>query len=121
MPLLWGMFEGHPNLLPAYFEDDPAGAKLVDTGNYVRKPMLSRQGANIEIVTNGQTYYKSEGPYREEKHVIQGLQPLPEYSGKYPLVGCWLVASKAVGLGVREDTTLVTSKDSCFIPHIILD
>ena len=120
MPLLWGMFEGHPNLLPAYFEDDPAAAVLVDTGNYVRKPLLSRQGANIEIVTNGETYYKSDGPYSEEPHIIQGFQPLPKHEGRYPLVGCWLVASKAVGLCIREDKTLVTSKDSRFVPHIIM-
>jgi glutathionylspermidine synthase len=121
MPLLWGMFEGHPNLLPAYFEDDPAVTKLVDTGSYVRKPMLSRQGANIEIVKNGQAHYKSDGPYSEDPHIIQGLQPLPEYEGRYPLVGCWLVASKAVGLCIREDKTLVTSKGSRFVPHIIMD
>ena len=120
MPLLWGMFEGHPNLLPAYFEDDPAAAVLIDTGNYVRKPLLSRQGANIEIVTNGETYYKSDGPYSEEPHIIQGFQPLPKHEGRYPLVGCWLVASKAVGLCIREDKTLVTSKDSRFVPHIIM-
>ena len=121
MPLLWGMFEGHPNLLPAYFEDDPASATLVDTGSYVRKPLLSRQGANIEIVENSQTHYKSDGPYSEDAHIIQGFQPLPEFEGCYPLVGCWLVASKAVGLCIREDKTLVTSKDSQFVPHIIMN
>lgn len=121
MPLLWGMFEGHPNLLPAYFEDDPAAATLVETGRYVRKPMLSRQGANIEIVTDGKTHYKSDGPYADDAHIIQGFQPLPEHAGHYPLIGCWLVASKSVGLCIREDKTLVTGKDSVFIPHIILD
>ena len=120
MPLLWGMFEGHPNLLPAFFEDDPAASVLIDTGNFVRKPLLSRQGANIEIVTNGQTHYKSDGPYTEESKIIQAFQPLPEHAGRYPLVGCWLIASKAVGLCIREDESLVTSKDSCFVPHIIM-
>jgi glutathionylspermidine synthase len=121
MPLLWGMFEGHPNLLPAYFEDDPAAAELVDTGSYVRKPMLSRQGANIKIVKNGQTHYESDGPYSEDAHIIQGFQSLPEFDGCYPLVGCWVVAGKAVGLCIREDKTLVTSKDSRCVPHVILD
>ena len=27
LPLLWEMFPGHPNLLPAYFEDDPKAAE----------------------------------------------------------------------------------------------
>jgi glutathionylspermidine synthase len=118
LPLLWEMFEGHPNLLPAYFEGDPGAAALA--GTYVRKPLLSRQGANIEIVQDGKTLSRSDGPYDGDAHIVQGFHPLPDYDGHFPLVGCWLVASKAVGLCIREDLTLVTSKDSCCIPHSIL-
>ena len=121
MPLLWEMFEGHPNLLPAYFEGDRSASELANTGNFVRKPLLSRQGANIEIFKNGQIYYKNDGPYSENKHIIQGFEPLPEHKGFYPLIGCWLIASKAVGLGVREDNKLVTGKESRFVPHIIIE
>jgi glutathionylspermidine synthase len=119
LPLLWGMFEGHPNLLPAFFEDDSGAAALGDS--YVRKPLLSRQGANIEIVQDGKTLFQSDGPYGEEAHILQGFHPLPEYSGRFPLVGCWLVASEAVGLCIREDSTLVTGKESRVVPHVILD
>ncbi len=121
LPLLWGMFEGHPNLLPAFFEDDPAAADFADTGSYVRKPLLSRQGANIEIVQEGTTIFHSDGPYGEDPHILQGFQPLPEFEGRYPLLGCWLVASKAVGLCIREDKTLVTGTEARFVPHAILD
>ena len=34
LPLLWGMFEGHPNLLPAFFEDDPASVDFANNGGY---------------------------------------------------------------------------------------
>lgn len=119
LPLLWEMFEGHPNLLPAYFEGDPGTAALADT--YVRKSLLSRRGANIEIVQDGKTLFRSDGPYDEEAHIVQGFHPLPEYGGNYPLVGCWLVASKAVGLCIREDRNLVTGTDARFVPHAILD
>ena len=37
------------------------------------------------------------------------------------IVGCWLVASQAVGMCIREDQNLVTSRDANFIPHVILD
>jgi glutathionylspermidine synthase len=121
MPLLWGMFEGHPNLLPAYFEDDPAATEFVATGNYVRKPVWSRQGANIEIIQGGKTLSHTEGPYGNDAHILQGFQPLPEFEGGYPLIGIWLVASKATGLCIREDKTLVTGKDALFVPHVILD
>ena len=120
LPLLWGMFEGHPNLLPSFFEDDSAVKTLVDSGDYVRKPLISRQGANVEIAQNGKTLIQSEGPYGEEPHIVQAFEPLPDIEGKYPLIGCWMVASKAVGLCIREDNTLVTSKDARVIPHVIL-
>ena len=42
------MFPGHPNLLPAYFEDDPQAAELGNS--YVRKPLYSREGANVTLV-----------------------------------------------------------------------
>ena len=121
LPLLWGMFEGHPNLLPAFFEDDPAAHVFANAGNYVRKPMLSRQGANIEIVQEGKTLFQTDGPYGNDAHILQGFQPLPNLDGGYPLLGCWLVASKAAGLCIREDKTLITSKDARFVPHVILD
>ncbi len=121
LPLLWGMFEGHPNLLPAFFEDDPAASAFTDTGSYVRKPMLSRQGANIKIFEDGKLLFHTDGPYGSDSHILQGFQPLPEFDGGYPLLGCWLVASKAVGLCMREDSTVITGKEARFIPHVIRD
>ena len=119
LPLLWEMFEGHPNLLPAYFEGNAGAAAL--GGAYVRKPLLSRQGANIEIIRDGKTQFRGDGPYGGEDTIVQAFHPLPEYDGNYPLVGCWLVASKAVALCIREDRNLVTGKHARFIPHAILD
>ena len=119
LPLLWEMFEGHPNLLPAYFEDDARVDALA--GEYVRKPLLSRQGANIEIIRDGKTEFRGDGPYGEADHIVQGFHPLPEYDGFYPLIGCWLIASKAVGLCIREDRSLVTGQDARVVPHAILD
>ncbi len=119
LALLWGMFEGHPNLLPAYFEDDPAAGEL--GGSYVRKPLWSRQGANIEIIRDGKTQTRNDGPYTGGDCIVQAFHPLPDNGGNYPMVGLWLVASQAVGMCIREDRTLVTSKDARFIPHVILD
>ena len=119
LALLWEMFEGHPNLLPAYFEGDPGAGELV--GTHVRKPLLSRQGANIEIIRDGRTQTRIDGPYGGEDHIVQAFHPLPEFEGNYPLIGCWLVASQAVAMCIREDRTLVTGKDARFVPHVILD
>ena len=119
LALLWEMFEGHPNLLPAYFADDPRTSEL--GGTYVQKPLLSREGRNIEIVSNGEISTANDGPYGDEGFVVQAFHPLPAFDGNHPMLGCWLVASRAAGMCVREDRRLVTADDARFIPHIILD
>jgi glutathionylspermidine synthase len=119
LALLWEMFEGHPNLLPAFFADDLRAETL--GSSYVRKPLLSREGSNVEIVRDGGTVLTKGGPYGAEGHVVQAFHPLAEFDGNYPMLGCWLVASRAAGLCVREDRALVTSDDARFVPHVILD
>src|SRR3977135_668599 len=60
LPLLWEMFADHPNLLPAYFEDDPNAARL--GASFVRKPLYSREGANIALVSAAHTPVGQEAP-----------------------------------------------------------
>jgi glutathionylspermidine synthase len=127
MPLLWERFTGHPNLLPAYFDGDPAAADLGD--QYVRKPLFSREGWNVEIIGSDDPDAEgsslsgpaTEGPYGEEGFILQAYHPLPDVLGKRPMCGVWLVASEAAGMCIREDTGPITSDDAHFIPHIILD
>jgi len=118
LPLLWEMFPGHPNLLPAYFEDDPEAAK---TGSsFVRKPLFSREGANVTLVAAGSTLVEQQGPYGAEGFIRQGLAPLPNFSGQYAVVGSWLVDHTPCGLSVREDENPITGNTSRFLPHAIL-
>ena len=119
LPLLWEMFEGYPNLLPTYFEGDLDAGMLNDA--FVLKPLLSRQGANIEIVQGSHPKTGNDGPYGGKGHIIQTFNPLPEINGNYRPIGCWLVASKAVEMCIREDRTLIPGKDACFIPHVTLN
>ena len=119
LALLWEMFEGHPNLLPTYFEGGPRAEAL--GGRYVRKPLLSREGANIVLVANGRTVTGPEGPYGAEGFVRQAYAPLPSFDGRRPMCGVWLVASEAAGMCIREDEGAVTTDDACFVPHFIFD
>ena len=59
--------------------------------------------------------------FLDQGHIVQEFHPLPEIAGNYPLVGCWLFASRAGGMCIREDRTLVTGKEANFVPHVILD
>ena len=119
LPLLWETFEGHPNLLPSFFEDDPRAAALGN--NFARKPLLSRRGANIDIVRDGDIVTRNDGPYGDEGYIVQAFHPLPNFDGRRPVLGCWMVAGDAAALGIREDVGLVTSSNAVFMPHIILD
>jgi glutathionylspermidine synthase len=118
LPLLWEMFPDHPNLLPAYFEDDPDAASL--GASFVRKPLYSREGANITLVSDGVAVADQEGPYGAEGFVRQALAPLPDFSNRYPVVGSWLVDHVPCGLSIREDENPITGNSSRFLPHAIL-
>jgi len=112
LPVLWAMNPGHPNLLPAYFD---AGRLR----NYVRKPLLSREGANILVVREGQLLEHTEGPYGEEGAIFQELFELPAFDGNYPVIGSWIIGQEPAGIGIREANSLVTDNRSRFVPHWI--
>lgn len=110
LPVLWELNPGHPNLLPAYFDAAPLGER------YVRKPLYSREGANIEI-HGPRGVFAQPGTYGAEGYVYQSYSPLPEFDGNYPVIGSWIVADEPAGMGIREDVTPVTGNTSRFIPH----
>jgi glutathionylspermidine synthase len=118
LPLLWEMFPGHPNLLPAFFEDDPNAAGL--GASFVRKPLYSREGANVTLVSAGVTVVEQAGPYGAEGFIRQALAPLPDFSGQYPVIGSWLIDHAPCGLSIREDENPITGNTSRFLPHAIL-
>ncbi|MBN8413546.1 glutathionylspermidine synthase family protein [Halomonas litopenaei] len=116
LPMLWKLFPGHPNLLPAYFEGD-SNAKAL--GRFVRKPLLSREGANIQIYVDGQLLDQTEGPYNDEGFIYQQYCPLPRFGDNHVLVGSWLIDDQPAGLSIREDDTAITQDTSRYLPHVI--
>ncbi len=118
LPLLWSMFPRHPNLLPAYFDDDPEAGKLGNS--FVRKPLYSREGANVEMVVNGEVIDSDAGPYGGEGLVRQAIATLPRFGDDYAVVGSWIAAGKACGLSIREDASAITKNTSRFVPHAIV-
>ncbi|WP_266158489.1 glutathionylspermidine synthase family protein [Dyella silvatica] len=117
LPMLWERHAGHPNLLPAFFDDTPTSD--LATG-WVRKPLLSREGANIDMRLPSGELLSSDGPYSNAPCIRQAYHPLTRYDGGYPLIGSWVVADRPAGMGVREDRGLITRDTSRFLPHVIL-
>jgi glutathionylspermidine synthase len=114
LAILWEMYPGHPNLLPAYLNDP---GMLTE---YVRKPLLGREGANIQIVAPG---YETQtgGVYGKEGFVYQLFDPLPDFDGYRPALGAWVVGDTSAGLGIRETVGLVTDDGAAFVPHRIVE
>jgi glutathionylspermidine synthase len=111
LPVLYELFPASPYLLRAEFE--PFG----DT--YVVKPAYSREGANVSIVVNGETIAETDGEYGGGPHIYQEFHPLPDFGGRHPVVGSWIVNGNACGLGIREDAGLITRNTSRFLPHLM--
>ncbi|GJG84869.1 putative glutathionylspermidine synthase [Gemmatimonadetes bacterium T265] len=112
LPILWELFPDHPNLLPAYFDEWRLDA-------YARKPLLSREGANVSLVMFGDEIAHSAGDYGAEGYVYQAIAPLPRFDGRTPVVGAWIVAGEAAGIGIREADGPITTNTSRFVPHRI--
>jgi len=118
LPLLWEMFPRHPNLLPAFFEDDTRAQGL--GGSFVRKPLYSREGANVSLISGGIALAQQEGPYGGEGFIRQAFAPVRFFDLQYPVIGSWLVDHMPCGLSIREDESPITGNNSRFLPHAIL-
>lgn len=117
LPLLWERHPNHPNLLPAFFAGDTRAGELRE---FVRKPLLSREGENVTIVRAGEEIASAPGTYGEEGYIVQGYAPLFRSEFGYAVLGSWVVGDRACALGVREDQSPITANLSRFVPHVIL-
>jgi glutathionylspermidine synthase len=111
LAILWELFPGHPNLLGARL-DGPGGMR-----EFVRKPILSREGANVWL-KNRQGEFSTEGEYGSEGYVWQADARIPRFDGNFPVLGSWVVTDQgACGMGIRESDTPITGNLSRFVPH----
>jgi glutathionylspermidine synthase len=110
LPVLWEMFPDHPNLLAASFEPGRF------TTDFVKKPLYSREGANVSITAGGKTL-EEPGAYGEEGFIWQAYHELARFGANYTVIGSWIVGEEPAGIGIREDDTPITRNTSRFVPH----
>lgn len=104
LPILWEMFPGHPNLLPASFERSGI------SGRCVEKPIHGREGEGVRLLDRGD----SPG---EGARIWQAHAPLPQFGGRHVVIGSWVIGGEAAGVGLRESSGPITGNDSLFVPH----
>ena len=118
LALLWELFPGHPNLLPARLGEPGHGMR-----SWARKPIFGREGNDVILVRDGEPFASGpRGGYGEEGFVFQQLYEWGDrLGGRTPVLGSWLVQGEPAGLGVREGDGPITDDASRFVPHLILD
>ena len=114
LPILWQLYPNHPLLLPAFFENHGDRGDLT---SYARKPLHSREGANITLVRPNAPTIQTDGPYGEGSFIRQALAPEATFDGRYPVLGLWMIDQDCSGLGIRESSGPITDNLSSFIPH----
>lgn len=129
LAVLWKLFGDDPErsklLIPTWFE----GEQPDDLTDYVRKPLLGREGANVQVFEGGKLVIDSPGGYGEEGSVIQAYAPAPNFVGwdngqstdNYPTIGMWYVDGEPAGIIIRENDTTVVDNLSICVPHVIAD
>lgn len=115
LPILWELFPDHPNLLPASFCADDFTGKP-----HARKPIFSREGANIALTLPDGNTLTEDGRYGSEGYVYQSYAALPRFGERYATLGVWMVGDDAVGLCVREEDQPITRNTSYFLPHYFI-
>jgi len=112
LPILWEMYPNHPYLLECYFEQRTLTS-------FVKKPIYSREGANVSVHKNSVLVEKNEGDYAKNGFIYQQLFELPNFDGNYPVIGSWVIGQESAGIGIRESVNLITNNQSRFVPHLI--
>ncbi|WP_030271148.1 glutathionylspermidine synthase family protein [Streptomyces sp. NRRL B-24484] len=123
LAVLWELFPGHPNLLPAYLD----GPRELTATGYAAKPLLGREGSGVRIVEPGgdetllPAWAGAPDRYGAEGFCFQQLCPLPVFDGNQPVLGAWVVDGEAAGLGIREThDSPITHVGARFLPHVIV-
>ena len=138
LPILWQLYPNHELLLEAHFDTPSDLSSFRNAGgpafspattvaltptmrNYVRKPLLSREGANITLIRDGQTILQTEGPYTGPA-ILQSLAPEATFADstnqpRHPVLGLWMIDQECGGMGIRESRNPITDNLSSFVPH----
>jgi glutathionylspermidine synthase len=126
LPVLWELYPGHELLLEAHFVGANSGWQPAP--GWVRKPLHSREGANIVMAAPDGQIIQTPGPYDSLKdqrlQIDQRLGPPVSFADvtqhgqqRWPVLGLWMVDQECCGMGIREDAGPITGNLSSFVPH----
>ncbi len=122
LPVLWELYPNHELLLESHFVN--SSSSWQPAPGWVRKPMHSREGANIVMAQPDGQIIQTDGPYADRLQIDQRLAPTASFTdalhpgtSRYPVLGLWMIDQECCGMGIREDATPITGNLSSFVPH----
>jgi glutathionylspermidine synthase len=127
LPVLWELYPNHELLLEARFVDSSAAWQPAP--GWIRKPMHSREGQNLTMVTPHGKVIATDGPYKDRLLIDQRLGPPVHFRDttaadnpadpalRWPVLGLWMIDQECGGMGIREDAGPITGNLSSFVPH----
>ncbi len=118
LSILWELYPGHELLLEAH----PASRNHTPAPGWIRKPMHSREGANVTIARPDGSLTRTDGPYTNRMCVDQRLGQATHFmdasgGSRWPVLGIWMIDQECCGMGIREDAGPITGNLSSFVPH----
>ena len=113
LAVLWELFPDHPALLPCFEADE------LRSGSWVSKPIFGREGHNIVIRRESVVLQQTGGEFTGQRQIHQRMAESPRFDGCVPQFGVWMVADKAVALGMREELNHIIEGHSLFTPHVV--
>jgi glutathionylspermidine synthase len=128
--LLWQLFPGHRNLLPASFSD----SVVLPGEKWVSKPKFGREGQGVLYSQSydGSPSYLFHADARNSSEIptengsvyigapiYQKFHQTRRFSGRQTVIGSWIIYGEPAGLAFREDVRQTTLDSSSFVPHLV--
>lgn len=117
LPILWELYPGHPNLLPA--ARSCPELRSLGAQHWVEKPSYGREGGGITLFEDGRLLAQGNGPAESESMIYQQRSPLFQAGDRHFVWGLWMVGDSCRALSVRGDPSPITGNLSRFYPHRI--
>jgi glutathionylspermidine synthase len=120
LPILWQLAPDCEYLLSSSYDDNSELAEKLRRKGHVRKPIFGREGGSVSLVyAESGEILSNPGEYGAEGFVLQQLQKLPVFNGYHFILGSWIIDGEPGGMGVRADSSAITTNRALFVPHFI--
>ncbi|ETV89449.1 hypothetical protein H257_00723 [Aphanomyces astaci] len=131
LSLLWELYPGHPNLLPATYNQLQARTGVVYSHEFdnphefltaaidAATVSLPAEGDTLDRVANLFGHTNQDPTLYLGHPVYQAYHETAKFSGRRIVVGSWVIHGQPTGTCIREGGADTTNDSSSFVPHYV--